>query len=225
MQKNIAKAIDHAVLRPDMTIADLKRECEIAIQYGVFSVCVKPCDVKIACEFLKGSDVLVGTVIGFPHGSTTTAVKVFEAVEAIGNGAKEVDMVINPGRLLSNEYNYVEEDIRKVVEAAHLKGALVKVIIETSLLNDEQKTAACRLAEKAGADFVKTSTGFNGGGASIEDIRLMRNAVSHNVQVKASGGIKTSEFADSLLEAGCTRLGTSATKAIMEADDTYKGSY
>ncbi len=225
MKKNMAKTIDHAVLKPDMTIADLKRECEIAKQYGVFSVCVKPCDVKVACELLKGSDVLVGTVIGFPHGSTTTAVKVFEASEAIANGAKEVDMVINVGRLLSNEYDYVEEDIRKVTEAAHREGALIKVIIETSLLTDEQKVTACKLVEKAGADFVKTSTGFNGGGASIEDIRLMRETVSPNVQVKASGGIKTSEFADSLLEAGCTRLGTSATRAIMSLDETYKGSY
>jgi deoxyribose-phosphate aldolase len=224
-RKTLAKTIDHAILKPEMTIKELIKECEIAKSCGVFSVCVKPCDVKAACDLLKDSGVLVGTVIGFPHGSTTTAAKVFEAAEAIGSGAKEIDMVINVGRLLSNEYQYVEEDIRKVVEVGHREGILVKVIIETSLLTDALKVTACKLAEKAGADFVKTSTGFNGGGAALEDIKLMREAVSKNVRVKASGGIKTSEFANSLIEAGCERLGTSASKAILESDDTYEGNY
>lgn len=216
-RKTLAKTIDHAILKPEQTADDLARECAIALEYGVFSVCVKPSDVARAVELLQGSDVKVSTVIGFPHGATTSAVKVFEAQDAISNGAAELDMVLNIGRLLAGEDDYVEADIRGVVEAAHPQGVLVKVIIETALLDDRAKGAACRLAEKAGADFVKTSTGFNGGGATLADVKLMRDALGPQMRIKASGGIRTYELAESLLAAGCTRLGVSGTKALLEA--------
>lgn len=224
-RKTVAKTIDHAILKPDQTIHDLERECAIARKYGVFSVCVKPSDVTRAVELLRGSDVKVSTVIGFPHGATTSAVKTFEAREAIAGGAAELDMVINIGRLRSGDYDYVEAEIRGVVEAAHPKGVLVKVIIETALLDDGAKTTACRLAEKAGADFVKTSTGFGGGGATLADIELMRKTVGPQMQIKASGGIRTAEFAAALLDAGCARLGVSGTKALLESIKAADGDY
>ncbi|GAE88693.1 deoxyribose-phosphate aldolase [Acetivibrio straminisolvens] len=217
MDKNtVISMIDHAVLKPDATDADVLRECEIAVKYGVASVCVKPCHVALAREALKGSKVKVSTVIGFPHGSATTACKVFEAVEAMENGAEELDMVINIGKLLAEDYYYVRDDIKGVVSVAHEKGVIVKVIIETALLDLIQKVQACKLAEEAGADFVKTSTGFNGRGAALEDICIMRGAVGPNMKIKASGGIKTFEQAVEFINAGCERLGTSSTVAIFE---------
>lgn len=216
-RRTLAKTIDHAILKPDQTADDLARECAIARECGVYSVCVKPSDVARAVELVRGSDVKVSTVIGFPHGATTPAVKVFEAREAMAGGAAELDMVINIGRLLAGEYEYVEAEIRGVVGAAHASGVLVKVIIETALLDAQAKVAACRLAEKAGADFVKTSTGFNGSGAKLEDIKLMRDSLGPKMQIKASGGIRTSEFAAALLAAGCARLGVSGVKALLES--------
>ncbi|MGI5839350.1 MAG: deoxyribose-phosphate aldolase [bacterium] len=223
-KKALAKTIDHAILKPEQTAADLVRECAVAREYGVFSVCVKPSDVARAAELLQDSEVKVSTVIGFPHGGTTSAVKVSEAREAIENGAAELDMVINIGRLRSGDYDYVEAEIRGVVEAAHPKGVLVKVIIETALLDDGAKTTACRLAEKAGADFVKTSTGFGGGGATLADIELMRKTVGPQMQIKASG-IRTAEFAAALLDAGCARLGVSGTNALLESIKAADGDY
>lgn len=227
-KKLIAAMIDHAVLKPDATDRDLERECGIAIKYGVASVCVKPSHVSLAAKLLKGSSVKVSTVIGFPHGSVTTGCKVFEAREAIENGATELDMVINIGKLLSGDLNYVEKDIRNVVDEAHSKGVIVKVILETALLTDEQKALACKLSDKCRADFVKTSTGFNGKGAVLEDVILMKNSVSDRVGVKASGGIKNFEQAVAFVQAGCTRLGTSSTVEIVEggtALDTGDLSY
>lgn len=225
MDKNlIAKTIDHAVLKPEATDEDLKRECDICAKYKVASVCVKPSHVKLASQLLSSSEVGVCTVIGFPHGSTTTACKVAETVEAILNGADEIDMVINVGQLLSENFEYVKTDIAKVVEACHNKGKILKVIIETSLLSNEMKIKACKLSEEAGADYVKTSTGFNGGGATIDDILLMKESVSNNVKLKASGGIKTLEQAQEFLNVGCSRLGTSATVSILEGME-YKGNY
>lgn len=214
-KKAIAKMIDHAVLKPEATDLDLERECGIAARNRVATVCVKPSHVALAAEFLKGSGVGVSTVIGFPHGSTTTACKVAEAVEALENGAVELDMVINIGKLLSGDLEYVRKDIARVALAAHSEGALLKIIIEAALLDDEQKAAACRLADEAGADFVKTSTGFNGRGAELKDIEIMRASVSQRMNIKASGGIKTFEQAASFAEAGCTRLGTSSTEGIL----------
>ncbi|MDQ2085354.1 deoxyribose-phosphate aldolase [Herbivorax sp. ANBcel31] len=211
----VAKAIDHAVLKPEFTDLELEKEVKLAKEYNVASVCVKPCHVKIAGEILKDSKVLVGTVIGFPHGTTTTKCKVNESIEAIENGAKELDMVINIGKLISGDYQYLKNDISEVVNCAHDRNVIVKVIIETALLNDQQKIQACEIAEQAGADFVKTSTGFNGGGASLSDIELMKESVSSKTKIKASGGIKTLEQAMKFIEVGCSRLGTSSTVAIL----------
>ncbi len=214
----IASMIDHAVLKPDATDSDLERECGIALKYEVASVCVKPSHVPFAAKLLKGSSVKVSTVIGFPHGSVTTGCKVFEAREAIENGADELDMVINIGKLLSGQLDYVEKDIRRVVDEAHSKDVIVKVILETALLTDELKEIACRISDACGADFVKTSTGFNGKGADLGDVKLMKKCVSDKVGVKASGGIKNFEQAVTFIEAGCTRLGTSSTVEIVEED-------
>ena len=170
----------------------------------------------MATDILKDTYIKVSTVIGFPHGSTTTACKVFEANEAINNGALELDMVLNIGKLLSGDYDYVKYDIEKVALAVHERKALLKVIIETSLLTDEQKIRACTLAKEAGADFLKTSTGFNGSGATLKDISIMKGAGGEDMKIKASGGIKTFEQAVKFIEAGCSRIGTSSTISIAE---------
>ena len=225
-KKIIAKTIDHAVLKPEATDLDVERECAVALKYDIASVCVKPCHVKLAAKLLKDSSVKVSTVIGFPHGGTTTAAKVAEALDAIENGASELDMVINMGKLLSGDYSYVKEDIEAVAKAAHSKNVILKVIIETALLDDEKKKVACRLSEEAGADYVKTSTGFNGSGATPDDIVLMKNSVGPNVRIKASGGIKTLDQAIKFIELGCHRLGTSSTENILTGGNIAdNGSY
>lgn len=224
MEKSvIAAMIDHAVLKPDATDFDLHNECEIAKKYKVASVCVKPSHVKKAAELLCGSRVYVSTVIGFPHGATTTSCKAFEAAEAIENGAKELDMVINIGKLLSDDFEYVKEDIGEIARLAHKRGVLLKVIIETSLLNDKMKVIACKLSEEAGADYVKTSTGFNGAGANLMDIEIMKKTVSSKVKIKASGGIKNFEQAVMFANAGCHRLGISNTENILGNGGEVKG--
>jgi deoxyribose-phosphate aldolase len=213
--EQLAKVIDHSLLRPELTESDVMAGCELAKKYHVASVCVKPCHVKLAARLLQGSDVAVGTVIGFPHGSHTTATKVFEAKEAIANGAVELDMVINIGELRSGHADYVKEDIHAVVEAARGK-ALIKVILENAYLTNDEKVLGCQLAEDAGADFVKTSTGFASSGASIEDLRLMRASVSSKVQVKAAGGVRTLDALLDVIDTGCTRCGATATAAILD---------
>ena len=186
--------------------------------YHFASVCINPTHVKLAAQLLQNSDVKVCTVVGFPLGATSTEAKVFETLQALDDGATEIDMVINIGALKSGDDALVERDIAAVVETAHHRGALCKVIIETALLTDEEKVRACQLAKKAGADFVKTSTGFSSGGATIEDVALMRRTVGPNVGVKASGGIKTLTDAKNMISAGATRLGVSAgVKIIQEA--------
>lgn len=205
---NYAQIIDHTLLKTDARKADLEKLLREAKEYNFASVCVSPIWVKIAYEHLCDTDVAVCTVIGFPQGATPTAVKVFETKNAIENGASEVDMVIPVGLLKDGEDAAVEADIRAVVEAAAGK-ALVKVIIETCLLTDEEKVRVCRLAKQAGADFVKTSTGFSTGGATVEDIKLMRQTVGNVMGVKASGGVRTLEAAQAMVEAGATRIGTS----------------
>ncbi|NMB34410.1 MAG: deoxyribose-phosphate aldolase [Clostridium sp.] len=217
MDRNIlVSMIDHAALKPDDTDEWVAKQCQIALKYGVSTICVKPCHVAMATDILKDTYIKVSTVIGFPHGSTTTACKVFEANEAINNGALELDMVLNIGKLLSGDYDYVKYDIEKVALAVHERKALLKVIIETSLLTDEQKIRACTLAKEAGADFLKTSTGFNGSGATLKDISIMKGAGGEDMKIKASGGIKTFEQAVKFIEAGCSRIGTSSTISIAE---------
>lgn len=211
----IAGYIDHTLLKPEATPAQIERICAEARQYRFASVCVNPGYVPLCVRLLAGSPVAVCTVIGFPLGATTTKTKVFEATQAAANGARELDMVIAVGRLKAQQFPEVAEDIRQVVEAGHAQGALVKVIIETSLLSDEEKVAACLLAARAGADFVKTSTGFSGGGATVEDIALMRRAVGPEVGVKASGGVRTLADAQAMVAAGATRIGASAGVAIV----------
>ncbi|EPR11927.1 deoxyribose-phosphate aldolase [Ruminiclostridium papyrosolvens C7] len=214
--KEIAKMIDHSLLRPELNESDVRQGCRLAKEYSTASVCVKPCDVEIAKEELEGSDVLVTTVIGFPHGSSKTSVKVQEAVEAINDGAVELDMVLNIGRLLSKQFDYVEKDIKAVVDAAHQRGVIVKVILENCYLSDELKEIACKICESAGADFVKTSTGFGTGGATLEDLELMRRTCSEKVKVKAAGGVRTLNDALSVRSKGTVRFGATATKAIMD---------
>ncbi|MEK5232587.1 deoxyribose-phosphate aldolase [Lysinibacillus sp. FSL K6-0232] len=223
MEQNFARMIDHTLLKAETTKEQIEKLCAEAKQFNFASVCVNPTWVKQSSELLQGSDVLVCTVIGFPLGANTPAVKAFEAKDAIANGAKEVDMVINIGALKDKNYDLVQADIAAVVEAA--KGqALVKVIIETCLLTDEEKVKACELAVAAGADYVKTSTGFSTGGATAEDIALMRKTVGPELGVKASGGVRSLEDMKKMVEAGATRIGASSGVAIMNgliADSNY----
>ena len=210
----LAKTIDHSLLRPELTEADVLAGCELAAQYDVASVCVKPCHVKLARQQLAGTDVAVGTVVGFPHGSNTTATKVAESQQAIAEGATELDMVLNIGELRSGHADYVRSDIRAVVEAAQGK-AIVKVILENAYLTDEEKVLSCKLCEEAGADFVKTSTGFAPGGATIPDLKLMRATVGLQVQVKAAGGVRTLDALLEVIDVGVTRAGATATAVIL----------
>lgn len=210
------KYIDHTLLKPDASQEQIATLIEEAKKYDFASVCVNPTWVAFAAQALKGTDVKVCTVIGFPLGANTPEVKAFEAEDAIQNGADEIDMVINIGALKSRNFDLVERDIRAVVEAA--KGTLVKVIIETCLLTEDEKVKACQIAQKAGADFVKTSTGFSTGGATVADVALMRKTVGPNMGVKASGGARSYEDALAFIKAGATRIGASSGVAIMEGD-------
>jgi deoxyribose-phosphate aldolase len=213
--EQLAKTIDHSLLRPELTEAEVIAGCELADHYHVASVCVKPCHVTLAEKLLQNSDVAVGTVIGFPHGSSTTQTKVFEAREAVANGAVEVDMVINIGALRSRQARFVQEDVRAVVEAVKGK-AIVKVILENAYLTDDEKVLGCKLSEAAGAHFVKTSTGFAPSGATIEDLKLMRASVGPQVQVKAAGGVRTLDALLAVIDVGVTRVGATATAAILD---------
>ncbi|MXQ52875.1 deoxyribose-phosphate aldolase [Shimazuella sp. KC615] len=223
MQMDTAKMIDHTLLKPEATQEEIIKLCAEAREYGFASVCVNPVWVKVAAEELKGSNVKVCTVIGFPLGASTTAVKRFETEDAIKNGAEEVDMVMNIGLLKSGEDEVVEADIRSVVEAARGK-ALVKVIIETSLLTEEEKVRACEISMRASADFVKTSTGFGSGGATVKDVLLMRKVVGNKLGVKASGGIRDWNDLKSMLEAGANRIGASSGVKIMNGQ-AAEGQY
>ena len=210
------KYIDHTLLKPDASQEQIETLIEEAKKYDFASVCVNPTWVNFAAQALKATDVKVCTVIGCPLGANTPELKAFETSDAIQNGADEVDMVINIGALKSRNFDLVERDIRAVVEAA--KGTLVKVIIETCLLTDDEKVKACQIAQKAGADFVKTSTGFSTGGATVADVALMRKTVGPDMGVKASGGARSYEDALAFIEAGATRIGASSGVAIMEGD-------
>lgn len=210
--------IDHTILAPQATKEDVERLCKEAMEYGFHSVCVNSSFVYYCARLLKDSGVAVCTVIGFPLGAMSTAGKTAEAEQAIRDGASELDMVIHIGMIKSGDWEYVKQDISSVVEAA--KGrAIVKVILETCLLTDDEKVKACRICKECGADFVKTSTGFSKGGATIEDVALMRRTVGSGMGVKASGGIRSLEDAQAMVEAGAVRLGTSSGVAIMQAND------
>jgi len=215
-ERDIAQAIDHSLLRPELDDAFVADGCRLAAEYRVASVCVRPADVRRAAAILRGSGVAVGTVIGFPHGNHLTATKVFEAERALADGATELDMVLQIGALKSGRDADVQADIAAVVEVAHAAGAIVKVIFENAYLDDDEKVRACRLSEAAGADFVKTSTGFAPGGATHDDLRLMRANTSPRIQVKAAGGVRTLDALLEVLALGTTRIGATATKAIID---------
>jgi deoxyribose-phosphate aldolase len=215
-ERDIAKAIDHSLLRPELDDAFVEDGCRLAAAYDVASVCVRPADVRRAKAILDGTDVAVGTVIGFPHGNHRTDVKVFEARQALADGATELDMVIQIGALKSGRDEEVGADIKAIVDVAHDGGAIVKVIFENAYLTDDEKIRACHLTEAAGAEFVKTSTGFAPGGATHEDLILMRANTSPHIQVKAAGGVRTLDALLAVMALGTTRIGATATSAIID---------
>jgi len=226
-KQQIAQTIDHAVLKPLATDADIIENCKMVDKRGVKSLCVRPTDVKLAAEKLKDSDVLVSMVVGFPHGSNRTETKVLETRLGAEDGAVEFDMVMNVGKFLSDDYDFVGSDIAAVVEEAKKHNAIVKVILETCYLSPEQVAKACKIAEAAGADFVKTSTGFGDGPATPEVIDIMMKTVGKTMGVKASGGVRSYETAVGYLKQGCTRLGVGSTEAVLdgvpsdETDESY----
>lgn len=215
-REELAACMDYTLLKPEATASDIDRVCADALRLSTASVCVNPCWVSRVAESLSGSTVATCTVIGFPLGATSTEAKVAEASRALRDGARELDMVINIGMLRAGESGAVQAEIAALAERSHDRGALLKVIIETCLLTDEQKRVACVCAKRAGADFVKTSTGFSTGGATVEDVRLMRDAVGQEMGVKASGGIRTLASALAMIEAGASRLGVSAAASILD---------
>ena len=215
-ERQLAKTIDHSLLKPELDDAFIEEGCRLAAEYEVASVCVRPADVKRATAILHGTEVAVGTVIGFPHGSSTTATKVFEAKDALANGATELDMVIQIGAMRSGRDQDVRDDIAAVVEVAHAGGAIVKVILENAYLTDDEKERGSRLAEAAGGDFVKTSTGYAPTGATHEDLALMRRVTSPHVQVKAAGGVRTLDDLIAVMNLGVTRIGATQTKPILD---------
>ncbi len=217
---DIAKMIDHSLLKPEMTRQEVIDGCKLAVKYDCATVCVKPCDVEVAGEVVKDTDVLLSTVIGFPHGHHLTEVKVMEAEIAMSQGCVELDLVMNIGRFKSGEYDYVEKDIRTVCEAAHRRGAIVKVILENHYLTDSEVGKASAICDRAGADFVKTSTGYAKSGATIKDLKIMKNTVSPRVRVKAAGGVRTLDGALSVRAVGGVRFGATATQKIM--DEAYQ---
>ena len=216
MAIDIARYIDHTALKPEATAAQVQQLCDEARQYHFAAVCVNPCRVKLCTQQLKDTSVKIATVVGFPLGANLPEVKAFETQQAIADGAHEIDMVINIGALKSKDYALVARDIAAVVNAAHAGGAITKVIIEAVLLTDEEKVIACELAKEAGAEFVKTSTGFASGGATVHDVALMRQTVGPDIGVKAAGGIRTYADAIKMIEVGATRIGASASVKIMQ---------
>lgn len=214
--EQVAKMIDHALVRPDLTDEQVLAGCELALRYNVASVSVRPCDIDLAVRLLAGSEVRPGAVSGFPHGNTTTPAKLYETRDLLRRGAKEIDMVINYGKLLSRQFQYVESELLQMADLCHQQGALLKVIFENAWLTDELKIIACRLCERAGVDFAKTSTGFAPSGYTLADIRLMRANLPDSIGIKAAGGVRN---ADTLLEvyaAGCARVGATQTAAILD---------
>ncbi len=212
----IAKMLDHSLLQPVLTDTELEAGCRLAREYNVASVCIKPYGVPLAKDLLAGSTVAVSTTIGFPHGGHVTAIKVAEAEQAMNDGATELDMVVNIGKVLSKDWDYVAQDIQAVVKAAHRRGAIVKVIFENCFLQDEHKEQLCRICGNVGADFVKTSTGYGSAGATDEDLRLMRRCSPPQVQVKAAGGVRTFDRLLAVRALGVTRVGATASRSILD---------
>jgi deoxyribose-phosphate aldolase len=208
--------IDHSLLRPELTEEQAYQGCQVARAYDVATVTVRPSDVDLAVRWMKDSGVPISTVAGFPHGSQTTAVKVYEARDLLRRGAKEIDMVINIGKLVSRQFQFIETELMQMADACHDSGAILKVILENAYLTDELKIVACRIATATGCDFVKTSTGFAPSGSTIADLRLMRSHSGPNVRIKAAGGVRTLEAALEVYEAGCSRFGATATAAILD---------
>jgi deoxyribose-phosphate aldolase len=215
--EDVSKLIDHSLLRPELPDAQVIEGCRIAREYNVATVTVRPCDVDTAVRAMEGGGIGVSTVAGFPHGSSTTATKLYEVRDLLRRGACEVDMVLNIGRLVSRQFEYVETEIAQAAAACHESGGLLKVILENAYLTDELKIVACRICTNAGADFVKTSTGYAPSGATIEDLKLMRAHAGPKVRVKAAGGVRTLEGALEVYKVGCSRVGATATVAILEA--------
>jgi len=214
---DLAQMIDHSLVRPELTDDDVIAGCELARRYEVASVSVRPCDIELAVRVLDGSSVKVGSVAGFPHGSSTTAVKLYEARDVLRRGAREIDMVLNFAKLRSRQFQYVETELLQMAETCHKEGALLKVIFENAWLTDELKIVACRICGRAGVDFAKTSTGFAPTGYTLEDLRLMRAHLPEHVGLKAAVGVRTLEKAKEVYEVGCTRFGATATAAILDA--------
>lgn len=212
----LAKMMDHSLLQPTLTDAEMEAGCQLAREYNVASVCIKPYGIPLAAKILAGSTVAVGTTIGFPQGGHVTAIKVAESEQAMDAGAVELDMVVNIGKVLSKDWRYVADDIRAVVEAAHRRKALVKVIFENCFLQNEHKEQLCRICGEVGADFVKTSTGYGSSGADDDDLRLMRRCSPAHVQVKAAGGVRALDRLLAVRALGVTRVGATATKAILD---------
>jgi deoxyribose-phosphate aldolase len=215
--EEIAGMIDHSLLKPTLTDREIIEGCKIAEKYRVASVCVRPCDVKLARDTLGNSSVLVTTVIGFPHGTTTMATKMLETTEAIENGVKELDIVMNIGKMKSGEHSYIKAELSVITSFAHARDVKVKVIFENCYLTDEEKIKACEICNEVGVDWVKTSTGYGTGGAEDSDLILMRKHCKPEIQVKAAGGIRTLERAIKVRDLGCTRFGATATVAILDA--------
>ena len=213
-KEKIAKTIDHSLLKPEMTRAQVAEGCEIARHYAVASVCCKPSDVAFCAELLRGSGVEVGTVVGFPHGSSTTETKVFETKQALQDGATEIDLVLNIGKLKSGLFDEVKDDIAAVVDAA--QGRIVKVILENAYLTDDEKVKACQLCEAAGAHYVKTSSGYAPSGATIDDVKLMRDSVSPHIKVKSAGGVRTLDALIEMIDAGVERSGATTTNVMLD---------
>lgn len=214
--QDIANLMDHSNLQPQLTIQDTIDCCTMAKKYNCISCCVRPSDIEITKKELEGTDIIITTVIGFPHGTCTTETKVFETKDALEKGADEVDMVMNIGRFKSGDYDYVEKDIKEVADAAHEGGVKLKVILENAFLTDEEKVKACQICERAGADFTKTSTGYAPSGSTLEDLKLMRANTKPEMQVKAAGGIRTLDDTLAVMATGTVRVGTRSTEAILK---------
>lgn len=214
--EDVAGLIDHSLVRPELTDAEVIEGCQLARRYGVATVSVRPCDIETAARALQGSSVKVGSVAGFPHGSSTTAVKLYEARDALRRGAREIDVAINIPRLLSRQFQFLETELLQMAETCHQEGALLKVIFENAWLTDELKIVACRLCARAGADFASTSTGFAPSGYTQQDVRLMRGHLPGEIGVKAAGGVRTLKKLLEAREAGATRIGATATAAILD---------
>lgn len=218
--EKIAAAIDHAVLKPTATLEDVKKGAEIAIKYNAASLCVRPSDLPEAKEYLRGSNVILSTVIGFPHGTTSSLTKVSESLDAINNGAKELDIVLNIPRLKSGDLEYVKSDLVPLIKYANQHGSKTKIIIESCYLTDEEIVTACNICNEIKPNWIKTSTGFGSGGATYKTIELIKKHIDPSIQIKASGGIKNREMAETYLEMGCTRLGLSGTEGILNDQES-----